>query len=242
MIPAYLEVDIRHFSLKTKLTQGGLGEIYLAEITEERLLFRAQGVRQCIAKILRSNSNVQSKQAFVQEVSIMTYLSSHKNIAKIIGYNLAQQILLMKFYPLGSLNDFIFRGIPGVAYDLKVIFNITHGIANALKFMHARQIAHCDIKPANILLEQIPQQPFIQPVLTDFGISRVLNPQGLAVKAFRPVDINGVSLLYAAPETILTFRMQVQPLLDPRVISSADIYAFAVILYEMVTRRKAWSA
>ena len=242
MIPAYLEVPSTAFTNVQKLAAGGVGEVYLAQICDQKLSMRAQHYPYCVAKVLRLETP-NSSMEFAQEIALMNYLGSHHNIAKLIGYCMQPKTILMKHYPLGSLSGFIQNGIQGVPYRQDVIFNIVHGIACAIEFMHERQVAHCDLKPANVLLEFMAPRSFaLRPLLADFGISRVLNPQSLAVTAFKTVDIDGVSMRYAAFEHIVRF-IKGSSEMDgsPVVISRTDIYATGAIIYELLTRRPPWT-
>lgn len=50
--------------------------------------------------------------------------------------------------------------------------------------MHSSGIVHLDIKPANILLDFDPHSGMLFSVLTDFGLSKIVDEQTLKVKAF----------------------------------------------------------
>ena len=70
--------------------------------------------------------------------------------------------------------------------------------------MHLKQFAHCDVKPDNVLLEA--KHDYLEPRITDFGISRLLDLSASQVAAFRVSAIRGASVSYAAPEVLLRFR------------------------------------
>ena len=172
----------------------------------------------------------------------MNYLGSHRNICKILGYSLSQQLIMMRYYPLGSLAMLIHQGIQGVPYTWPGLLNILHGISSAVQFMHTRYVAHCDLKPGNVLLEPMDQgSHLVRAVLTDFGISRILNAQSLAVYAFEVIHVKGLSVRYAAPEVIASFLGKQQALVDPRIVASGDVYSTGAIIYEIVTQKLPWS-
>jgi serine/threonine protein kinase len=111
-------------------------------------------------------------------------------------------------------------------------------IAAAMKEIHSNQIAHCDMKPANVLLDVNNQNEIIA-VLADFGVCRILNANELAVQAFKSVNVNAASIAYASPEALLrlfTHKRETRP----QVWKAGDVYSFGVIVFELLSRRNAW--
>ena len=94
-------------------------------------------------------------------------------------------------------------------------------IASALAYAHKSGVVHRDIKPENILIaEEIA-------VVTDFGVAKALEDSVLSGDG--PRTTSGVTLgtpAYMAPE---------QATADPAIDHRADIYAFGVLAYEMLT-------
>ena len=246
MIPAYLEVSLNGVRAVKTVASGGLGDIYLGDLVDLNLVRRNNGDSRCVIKVLKehasSNNNKNTLTVFTQEIAVMNYLASHPNIAKFLGYTTVPKSIIMRFYPLSSLDAFIKNGIQGIPYQLDVVFNIMHGVGNGLRYIHTKQIAHRDLKPANILLEPMHHGSYLlRPLLTDFGISCILNPQSLAVHAFVPIQINGMSVRYAAPEQLRQFR-GTNVSTDPVTVSRSDVYAFAVVVYELLTRKQPWAS
>jgi serine/threonine-protein kinase len=90
-------------------------------------------------------------------------------------------------------------------------------ILGALSYAHRRQVVHLDIKPENILVTAEARIP----VITDFGISRMISVQADAMTTARG------SPLYVAPEQILGKET------DAR----ADIYAVGVLLFRLLVEK-----
>ncbi len=89
-------------------------------------------------------------------------------------------------------------------------------LAAALDYAHVHGIVHRDLKPANVLLT-----PSGEPILSDFGLARLL-------QSAQRLTASGAALgtpEYMAPEQAM----------GEAVGPAADIYAFGVILYEMLT-------
>ena len=191
-----------------------------------------------VAKIM---FDTQDAATFHQEVAVMYQLHACVNISRLLGYVENPKTIVLKYYPLGSLEGFVRKGIQGFPYTYKVVFNLAHGIASGLFSMHRRMLAHSDIKSANVLLEQVngPRGPMLRAILTDFGICKVLSPQ-LRVKHFTVDNVQGVSLLYASPEVLRAMHKDGTIVSDPKVVWGGVIYAWAMVVYEMLTRVPPW--
>ncbi len=91
---------------------------------------------------------------------------------------------------------------------------ILEQVASALDYAHVRGIVHRDIKPSNILLDEDDKA-----ILTDFGLVMRLSAETTLGTAFGTPR-------YIAPE---------QALASNKAVPQSDIYALAVILYEVLT-------
>jgi serine/threonine protein kinase len=81
------------------------------------------------------------------------------------------------------------------AQDL-VARDICQGLIDGLAYLHKNNIKHKDIKPENLLLHQSnPHSPIVQPIIADFGISKIYEPGGKTAYTNATVD-------YLAPEQI----------------------------------------
>lgn len=95
-------------------------------------------------------------------------------------------------------------------------------VARCLVFLHDRGMCHGNLKPTNILLAG----PDFSARLTDYGLHRLMMPAGIAEQI-----LNLGALGYCAPE--LTNASKPMPSFK------ADVYAFGVILMEIMSRRSA---
>jgi serine/threonine-protein kinase len=102
---------------------------------------------------------------------------------------------------------------PGTELSLAEIVRILTGIAEALVAIHAAGIAHCDVKPANVMLSGA------RVVLMDLGIFRAEYENPHALVAGTPH--------YMAPEVILNR-------LERGAWHLADLYALGVVAFELV--------
>jgi len=97
-------------------------------------------------------------------------------------------------------------------------------IARALQFSHKQGIIHRDVKPSNILITLSDE-----PMLSDFGIAKILEGEGNTSLTGTGVGIGTPE--YMAPEQWVG-----------RTSPQSDLYSLGVVLYEMVTGRKPYSA
>lgn len=112
-------------------------------------------------------------------------------------------------------------------------------LAYTLQVIHDNQIVHCDLKPLNVLLDSVDGVSLV-PILSDFGISYISDNTHLKVEAFKVSNSRGLSLMYAAPENLYNFRRGMRES-RPFILRAGDMYAFAVIMYNMITRRDPWN-
>ena len=75
--------------------------------------------------------------------------------------------------------------------------------------------------------------------IADFGISRVVTQESLAVQAFKVSDLRGASVSYAAPDVFFRFR-SARDERNPNIWKAADVYALSITLLEMLKRKSPW--
>ena len=97
-------------------------------------------------------------------------------------------------------------------------------VARAIHFAHGKGFVHCDLKPANILLNAAGR-----PHVTDFGLSRTMPLEGAEV----PREVFGTPS-YMAPEQASGRADEITP--------ATDVYGLGAILYEVLTGRPPFRA
>jgi PAS domain-containing protein len=107
----------------------------------------------------------------------------------------------------------------------RVAFDVMDQVTGAVRYIHGRGIVHCDLKPENIFLSQVPGEPrrTNQVKLLDFGLS--WRAESL------PDTTLGGTPPYLAPE-----RLRGDPPAPP-----CDVYSLGVLLYELLTGRWPYS-
>lgn len=141
---------------------------------------------------------------------------SHPNIAGVydMGRANGRSYIVLEYLPGGTLEERLEEGTPlPDAQTERVAREIAAGLAHA----HAAGIVHRDLKPSNVLFDSEGRAK-----LADFGIARALGQATIT-------DVGTVmgTAAYLSPE-----GAEGRPLGPP-----ADVYAFGVVLYRLVTGR-----
>ena len=242
-IPAFTELKWGvDFVEGAFIAKGGGGELHLC-IAKNPLLTASSKGNQLIVKRLGYNlagMSGKGRSAFWQEISLMWKFRDHPHFAKFYGFSTEPVSIVMKFYPLGDMAHWIRgRSQIGYSYSKQRIIRIYRQYVAAIGNMHSQGLTHNDIKPDNVLLEFDQESRDLIPVVTDFGISRIVTDQTLVVKAFEKADLNGLSLAYAAPEVIFRFRRGMTER-DAQIVYAGDVYSLSITLLAMLKRTVPW--
>eukprot|EP00727_Mastigamoeba_balamuthi_P009715 m51a1_g5366 putative protein serine threonine (780) ;mRNA; r:516582-519978 len=133
--------------------------------------------------------------------------------------------LVTEFAPHGSLAGVMQRQTLSQLYRLRVASNVASG----MKFLHACGIVHRDLKPDNVLIMTLSLDCPVVAKITDFGTSRTICG-GCAAELLRMTSGVGTPA-YMAPEAMIDGGSASTP---------ADVYSYAVLLWELWTGRKAF--
>jgi serine/threonine protein kinase len=212
------------YEILAPIGAGGMGEVYKARDTR---LDRTVAI-----KVLREEStDADSRQRFQHEARAVAALN-HPHICTLfdVGRKDGIDYLVMEHLEGVTLAERLSRGPLLLADALRHAIEI----ADALDRAHRAGIVHRDLKPGNVMLTPGGVK------LLDFGLAKLRRPEtpiadhSAARTLTQPLTERGAllgTLPYMAPEQLEGKDA------DPR----TDLFAFGVVLYEMLTGRKAFA-
>lgn len=209
---------IAHYRISAKLGEGGMGAVYRA--TDTRLN------RDVAVKVLPPAFAADAGRLarFTREAQLLASLN-HPHIASI--YGVEEGALVLELVEGPTLAERIEQG--PIALDEALA--IAGQIAAALDYAHEKGIVHRDLKPANIKLTGDGRVKVL-----DFGLAK-------AVGAETPMSDPAVSPTLTIGGTAVGAILGTAGYMSPEqargkvVDKRADIWAFGVVLYEMLTGR-----
>jgi serine/threonine protein kinase len=198
--PAQPPLGVSGYEQERFLGRGAFGEVWMAVNSNV-------GKRVAIKFYSRRGSLDWS--LLSREVEKLSFLFHDRYVVQLleVGWDADPPYYVMEYMERGSLEDRLANVILPVPEAVEIFQDIATGLVHA----HDKGILHCDLKPANILLDQD-----FKPRLADFGQARLTHEQSPALG----------TLFYMAPE-------QADLVALPN--ASWDVYALGAILYRMLT-------
>src|SRR5690242_15126526 len=166
---------------------------------------------------------------FQREAEVIEELR-HPNIVQMFEYDAADDTpyLVMEYIPGPSLAAYL-KSLHDNKQRMPIgmVAQILKSVASALDYAHSKGIVHRDIKPANVLLRSQadvieinkPLPRDVEPVLTDFGLVRLLDSTMHTTAG----SVSGTPT-YMSPEQAR----------GEKVDKRTDIYSLGIMLYEML--------
>jgi serine/threonine-protein kinase len=203
------------YEIVAQIGAGGMGEVYRARDTK---LNRDVAIKVLPAALA---NDAQYMARFEREAQVLASLN-HPNIATV--YGVEQGALVMEFVEGDNLHG---------PMSLDEAIPITRQIAAGLEAAHERGIVHRDLKPANIKLT-----PAGVVKILDFGLAKAAGE--FAAAAGSPTISPTLSLTMTQAGMILGTAAYMSPeqARGKPVDKRADIWAFGVVFYEMLTGKR----
>ena len=229
-IAGILEEDDARFRIKAgqligpyeileEIAQGGMGAVYRARRAD------GQYTQEVALKIVRAGFGAELIAArFRNERQILASLD-HPNIARILDGGTAADG--SPYYVMELIN-----GLPITEYcdqhrlSIDARLKLFSQVCAAVQYAHQRLVIHRDIKPSNILItaEGLPK-------LLDFGIAKVLDSK----VQLRDLTVTTPGLWMMTPEYASPEQLR-----GETVTTSTDVYSLGLVLYELLTGRRAY--
>ncbi|GMI67226.1 ROP binding protein kinases 1 [Hibiscus trionum] len=202
-----------NFNLENLLGKGGHAEVYKGHLSDGQIV--------AVKKIVSIDKEEDDQAGdFLTELGIIAHIN-HPNAAHLIGFCVEGGLhLVLEFSPYGNLTTMLFGS---VCLDWKTRFKVAVGIAEGLKYLHhdcRKRIIHRDITASNILLTEDYEAQ-----ISDFGLAKWL-PEQWHNHVVHPIE---GTFGYLAPEYFM------HGIVDEK----TDVFAFGVLLLEIVTGRRA---
>ncbi|CAA0383470.1 unnamed protein product [Arabidopsis thaliana] len=206
-----------NFSEDNILGRGGFGVVYAGELHD--------GTKTAVKRMECAAMGNKGMSEFQAEIAVLTKVR-HRHLVALLGYcvNGNERLLVYEYMPQGNLGQHLFEwselGYSPLTWKQRV--SIALDVARGVEYLHSlaqQSFIHRDLKPSNILLGDD-----MRAKVADFGLVKNA-PDGKYSVETRLAGTFG----YLAPEYAATGR----------VTTKVDVYAFGVVLMEILTGRKA---
>ena len=207
-------IRVGHYEILAPIGAGGMGEVYRARDTRLK--------REVALKVLPDAfaGDPERMARFQREAEALAALN-HPNIAQI--YGVEERALAMELVEGKTLAG---------PLPLETALNYARQIAGALEAAHEKGIIHRDLKPANI---KVTPQGVVK--VLDFGLAAIAQASAGSASSAADSPTLTISISPTVPGMILGTAAYMSPeqARGKPVDKRADIWAFGVVLYEMLT-------
>ena len=212
------------YEILSTIGAGGMGEVYRARDTK---LNRDVAIKVLLPSVANDPDRLAR---FSREAQVLASLN-HPNIAHIHGLEESNGVtaLVMELVEGEDLSQRIARGpIP-----LDEALPIARQIAEALEAAHDHGIIHRDLKPANIKV-----RPDGTVKVLDFGLAKAIDPTAGASAAAMNSPTLSIDATQAGIILGTAAYMSPEQARGKSVDKRTDIWAFGVVLFEMLTGQR----
>ena len=223
-------IPFNELKIIKKIGEGAFGEVFLGYWNEKKVAIKKFFfVKKYHERVHQNkiNKNLKLKPIlikFIKEINIIGNLR-HPNLVLYMGASISNNnncYLVMEYVDNGNLFNFLHRGKYNKEgnyqkFDLNLTTKIALEIALAIKYLHCRNITHCDLKSINVLLDHNYHVK-----ITDFGVSKIIN-----ILYEKGQEIKGKlgTTHWMPPEIMKSYKYE----------EKSDVFSYGMILYEIIT-------
>jgi serine/threonine protein kinase len=216
----FIGQNLGRYQILEQLGEGGMATVYKAYDTRLE--------REVAIKVIRRDAFPPDQmdmllKRFERESKSLAKLS-HPNIVGVMDYGEFEgsPYLVMEYLSGGTLKERLGKPLPW-RDAVQMILPIAH----ALEYVHDRNIINRDIKPSNVLMTDKGQ-----PMLTDFGLVKIFGGDDEVKETHLTSSGTGLGTPdYMAPEQW-----------TGETTAQSDLYSLGVVLYEMITGYRPYTA
>jgi len=224
--PLGVNTTLSHYRIVSKIGEGGMGEVYLADDTRLR--------RKVALKVLPENIAADTDRLlrFEREAFAASGLN-HPNILTIFEFGAAGKthFLASEFVEGVSLRARMSRPGMTVTETLEIAIQI----ASALQAAHDAGIIHRDIKPDNVMIRA---DGYVK--VLDFGLAKLSEPGAVATGSISDPEAQTRMQLQTQAGMIMgtVAYMSPEQARGQEVDGRTDVWSLGCVLYEMLTRQQ----
>jgi serine/threonine protein kinase/tetratricopeptide (TPR) repeat protein len=205
------------YMILRELGSGGMGTVYEAARDDEQ--FRQRVAVKLIRRGLDSDPDILRR--FHNERQILASLN-HPNIARLFDGGTTgdgRPYFAMEYVDGLPVDEYC----EGAGLDTSARLRLFREVCAAVAYAHQNLVVHRDLKPSNIV---VTDDGTVK--LLDFGIAKLLAPDGDPSATQTRTQLGAMTPAYASPEQVKGLR----------VTTASDVYSLGVVLHELLTGRR----
>ena len=211
-IPKYLK-EIEGIEVMDFIESGSESNVYHISILSKN----SNQKKDAIMKLILDKRKSKNKEVYISKIL------KNKNIIDCYTNSVLEQenlsFLIMEYAKYGNLRNFNQKVLKRTYFSESLICFLAYQIFNGIKYMHICKIAHMDLKPHNIVIDQ-----YLNAKIIDFSIS--LNYKKKPPESYIKLPMVGTNF-YMSKEILKKEKIKFKDL------HKVDLYSFGVILYNL---------